>query len=121
MKTINANVAPSLFISLNLASRRAYSDMDTADLKREDRRRQRRALREELAKVNFAGIQKDFGMPTMPTQKPLLAPPQIIQFAAKEPARFVTVAVTRKPRPDVHAANPFRRATVELVSIPVMA
>lgn len=49
MKTINAAVAPgSTFASIELASRRAYSRMDSAGLKRNERRKQRHALRSTL-------------------------------------------------------------------------
>lgn len=49
MKTINAAVAPgSKIASLELAGRRAYTRMDSAGLKRNERRKQRHALRANL-------------------------------------------------------------------------
>jgi hypothetical protein len=62
MKTINAVTAQSLFASLNLRDRRAYANMDTAWLKRSERRNSRRTLKAELQGMTYEGIHRDFGM-----------------------------------------------------------
>lgn len=59
MKTINAAVAPgSTFASIELAGRRAYTRMDSAGLKRNERRKQRHALRSTLQDEILIGMRE---------------------------------------------------------------
>jgi hypothetical protein len=62
MKTINAATPLSFFASLDLRDRRAYSAIDTASIKRTERRKSRRQLKAELQGMTYEGIHRDFGM-----------------------------------------------------------
>lgn len=112
MKTINANVATNFGNALNLASRRCYPSMDTAAIKRDERRRARRALRKELGEVNFEGVRNEIGMISVPVAKPVAGMP-VIQFLRPETddnTVFTTVTVFRK-------RDRFSRTTVEQLQI----
>jgi len=62
MKTVNAVTAQSRFASSYLKDRRCYGDLDTADIKRSERRKSRRQLNAELQGMTYEGIHRDFGM-----------------------------------------------------------
>lgn len=59
MKTINAPVAPGSLNSISLAGRRDYSRMDTASLKRHERRKQRHGLRSLLQADLLLGVKDE--------------------------------------------------------------
>lgn len=62
MKTINAATQQSRFASSYLEGRRDYSSLDTAGLKRDERRKSRRQLGAELRSSIYPGMHRDFGM-----------------------------------------------------------
>lgn len=59
MHAINANIAHTGYSATYLAARRSYPTLPTATIKRESRRKQRRALRAELPALVGSSFQVD--------------------------------------------------------------
>jgi len=118
MKTINAPVAPGRYNSMELAGRRAYRRMDTAGIKRHERRNQRHALRAQLQADIFVGMSEGTIHPRATIVEkvaqelpynvfPLFAVPAV-SSAAQGPSREVKI---------IRRTSAFRKPTVEILRL----
>lgn len=118
MKAINAIVAPATEFSHMLKDRRFFPNLRASALKRDDRRKQRRALRADLPSAIAAGMEEGVlavrprvPMPALlPTSAIAQVPPEFLlspeEFKSK---RFMTVKIVRK--------RAFHRTVVEHLQV----
>lgn len=113
MKTINAVTTPNTFRAMALADRRQCTRMDTAGIKRQERRKSRRVLDAEVKASGYQGVHRDslFAMPVFEKKSVLTREPEFFLFPVIVPTQFKAVTVTRKRH--------LQRPTVETLRVAV--
>ena len=96
MKTINAVTAPNTFRSMCLTDRRQCTGMNTASIKRQERRKSRRVLDAEVKAACHAGIHRDFYAMPVVEKKSVVAPVPEFLLSLTAPTQFKAVTVIRK-------------------------
>lgn len=84
MKHVNAPVSYNKFASIDLMGRRHYANLDTAGIKRDERRTARRSLKSQLHGLCLAVLRQDF------TKAPVAPTPEVVQ---DEMAQFIAPAL----------------------------
>lgn len=117
MKAINAIVAPATEFSHMLQDRRFFPNLKASAIKRDNRRKQRRALRADLPSAIAIGmaegvleVRSHTPMPAHPKSAIAQLPPEFLLPTEEfEPKSFMTVKVVRK--------RAFHRTVVEHLQV----
>jgi len=118
MKAINAIVAPATEFSHMLEDRRFFPNLKSSTIKRENRRKQRRALRADLPSAIAIGMEEGVlavrsrvPVPALlPTSAIAQVPPEFLLPTEEfQPKSFMTVKVVRK--------RAFHRTVVEHLQV----